>query len=413
MREAESGTSGLPLVQAFAHNLRNILKAASWPALLSGLLVVFVSTTGPIAILYQAAASGNMSIELTNSWLFAVFLGSGLFGLLLTLRFGIPIIGSWAATTTALLVTGLAEHSFSDVVGAYFGASVLLIIIGYTGVFNRLMESIPHAIIMAMLAGILLTFGTRIFTSTHTNPLLGLLMLAIFYLGRTLKWRAPLLASFAVGLISVIAQSKIDIPVVSFELVRPVWTNPTFSIGSFFTLTIPIFLMVMTTQNAPGIALLKAVDYRPPINQIVHFGGTLSLIGAGFGGAGVNLSAMTATIAISPDCDPNQKTRYFAGVVSGTAYCVAALFAGVFSTLYGAFPLELTAILAGLALLPVITSSLSDALESKDFRDSAVVTFLVTVSGISGWGVGAPFWGLLAGIAVHRISGIRASRLNR
>ena len=108
--------------------------------------------------MYQAAASGNMSIELTNSWLFAVFLGSGLFGLLLTLRFGIPIIGSWAATTTALLVTGLADHSFSDVVGAYFGASILLIIIGYTGVFNRLMESIPHAIIMAMLAGILLTF---------------------------------------------------------------------------------------------------------------------------------------------------------------------------------------------------------------------------------------------------------------
>ena len=169
----------------------------------------------------------------------------------------------------------------------------------------------------------------------------------------------------------------------------------------------------MTTQNAPGIALLKAVDYRPPINQIVHFGGTLSLIGAGFGGAGVNLSAMTATIAISPDCDPNQKTRYFAGVVSGTAYCVAALFAGVFSALYGAFPLELTAILAGLALLPVITSSLSDALDNKDFRDSAVVTFLVTVSGVSGWGVGAPFWGLLAGIAVHRISGIRASLLNR
>ena len=413
MSEVESGTTDLPLFKALAHNLRNLPKAASWTALLSGFLVVFVSTTGPIAILYQAAAAGKLPIELTNSWLFAVFLGSGLFGLLLTLRFGIPIVGSWASTTTALLVTGLVDHPFSEVIGAYFGASILLMIVGYTGIFNKLMQSIPHAIIMAMLAGVLLIFGTRIFTSTRINPLMGLLMLAVFFLGRTLKWRAPVLASFAVGLITVIAQSKIDVPPLNFEVVTPVWTNPTFSLGSLFTLAIPIFLVVMTTQNAPGIALLKAVHYKAPVNQIVHFGGTLSLLGAGFGGAGVNLSAMTATIAISPDSDPNPKTRYFAGVVSGVAYCVAALFAGIFSALFGAFPVELTAILAGLALLPVITAALTDALEEKDFRDSAVVTFLVTISGVSGWGVGSPFWGLIAGIAVHRFSAIRASRQSR
>ena len=413
MSEVESGTTDLSLFKALVHNLRNLPKAASWTALLSGFLVVFVSTTGPIAILYQAAAAGKLPIELTNSWLFAVFLGSGLFGLLLTLRFGIPIVGSWASTTTALLVTGLVDHPFSEVIGAYFGASILLMIVGYTGIFNKLMQSIPHAIIMAMLAGVLLIFGTRIFTSTRINPLMGLLMLAVFFLGRTLKWRAPVLASFAVGLITVIAQSKIDVPPLNFEVFTPVWTNPTFSLGSLFTLTIPIFLVVMTTQNAPGIALLKAVHYKAPVNQIVHFGGTLSLLGAGFGGAGVNLSAMTATIAISPDSDPNPKTRYFAGVVSGVAYCVAALFAGIFSALFGAFPVELTAILAGLALLPVITAALTDALEEKDFRDSAVVTFLVTISGVSGWGVGSPFWGLIAGIAVHRFSAIRASRQSR
>lgn len=113
---------------------------------------------------------------------------------------------------------------------------------------------------------------------------------------------------------------------------------------------------------------------------------------------------MTATIAISPEADPNPKTRYFSGVISGLAYCLAAIFAGVFSSLYGVFPIELTAILAGLALLPVITSSLSDALSDKGFRDSSVVTFLVTISGVSGWGIGAPFWGLIAGVLVHRLS---------
>ena len=408
----ESGTTEISAVKAFLVNLRQLPSSASWTGLLAGVLVVFVSTTGPIAILYQAADAGKLSLSLTNSWLFAVFLGSGLFGLVLSLRFGIPIIGSWASTTTALLVTGLVDHSFSEVIGAYFGASILLIIVGYAGVFSRIMQLIPHAIIMAMLAGVLIIFGTRIFTSTAVNPLLGILMLLVFFVGRKHKWRAPLLASFVIGLVITILQSKIQLPQLSFEIIKPVWTTPTFSISTFFNLTIPIFLMVMTTQNAPGLALLKAVNYKAPVNQIVYLGGIFSLLGSGFGGAGVNLSAMTATIAISPESDPNPKTRYFAGIVSGIAYSLAAIFAGIFSTLYGAFPIELTAILAGIALLPVITSSLSDAFESKDFRDSSIVTFLVTISGVSGWGIGSPFWGLLAGLAVHKFSEIRVLHQN-
>ncbi|MFM8191913.1 MAG: benzoate/H(+) symporter BenE family transporter [Actinomycetota bacterium] len=406
----ESGTANLSTMKGIIVNTRNLKEAFSWTALFSGLLVVFVSTTGPIAILYQAAEAGNLSAEITNSWLFAVFLGSGLFGLILSLRFGIPIVGSWASTTTALLVTGLVDHNFSDVIGAYFGASILLMIVGFTGAFDRIIRAIPHSIIMAMLAGVLFLFGLKIFTSTRVNPLLGFAMILIFVFGRTFKWRAPVLAAFLIGLAIALIQKKVNLPKLDFSVTSPVWTSPTFSAGSFFTLTIPIFLMVMTTQNAPGIALLKAVNYRPPINQIVHFGGTLSLLGAGFGGAGVNLSAMTATIAISPDSDPNPQTRYFAGVSSGIAYVIAALFAGIFSALYGAFPIELTAILAGLALLPVITNALSEAIERRDYRESAIFTFLVTASGVSGFNIGAPFWGLLTGLAIHKISEIRASR---
>ncbi len=404
MSSIEIGSTHLPVLKAISLNLRSLPRSASWTALLSGLLVVFVSTTGPIAILYQATDAAKLSTSLTNSWLFAVFMGSGLFGLLLSLRYGMPIIGSWASTTTALLVSGLVDHSFSDVIGAYIGASLLLMVVGYTGFFNRLMKSIPQPIIMAMLAGVLLVFGTRIFTSTQVNPILGFMMLVVYFVGRTMKLRAPLLGAFAVGLVTVILQSKVALPSIAVRVVEPVWTNPTFSIGTFLTLTIPIFLMVMTTQNAPGLALLKAVNYEPPVNQVVQMGGILSLLGAGFGGAGVNISAMTATIAISPESDPNPQTRYFAGVVSGVAYCLAALFAGVFSSLYGAFPIELTAILAGLALLPVIMSALHDAVVDREFRDAAVVTFLVTISGVSGWGIGAPFWGLIAGSVVFRIS---------
>jgi benzoate membrane transport protein len=390
-------------LRALRTNISNLPNAASWSGFFSGLLVVFVSITGPIAILYQAVQAANLSVELTNSWLLAIFMGSGLFALLMSLRFGIPIIGSWASTTTALLITGLVDHPFSEVIGAYFVASIILMIIGYTGIFNKLMQTIPHAVIMAMLAGVLLTFGVKIFSSTRINPILGVSMLLVFFAAKAIKLRAPVVTAFVVGVAVVALQSKINIPEIKLSIATPVWTNPTFPIGAFFTLTIPIVLLVMTSQNAPGIALLKAVGYMPPINTIVHFGGFLSLLGAGIGGSGVNLSSITASIAIAEESDPNPETRYFAGVVAGLAYCVAALFAGVFSTLFGSFPGELTAVLAGIALLPIITTSLVDAMEIKDYRDSAVVTFLVTISGVSALGVGSPFWGLIAGVIVHQL----------
>jgi benzoate membrane transport protein len=390
-------------LRAISKNIANLPKAASWSGFFSGLLVVFVSLTGPIAILYQAVQAANLSVEITNSWLLAIFMGSGLFALLMSLRFGIPIIGSWASTTTALLITGLVDHPFSEVIGAYFVASVILMIIGYTGIFSKLMQTIPHAVIMAMLAGVLLTFGVKIFSSTQINPILGVSMLLVFFAAKAIRFRAPVLLSFVVGVVVVALQSKINIPEVKLSIATPVWTNPTFPVGAFFTLTIPIVLLIMTSQNAPGIALLKAVGYTPPINTIVHFGGFLSLLGSGFGGSGVNLSSITASIAISEESDPNPETRYFAGVVAGLAYCVAAIFAGVFSSLFGSFPGELTAVLAGIALLPIITTSLVDAMEIKDYRDSAVVTFLVTISGVSAFGVGSPFWGLIAGVIVHQL----------
>jgi benzoate membrane transport protein len=390
-------------LRAISKNITNLPSAASWTGFFSGLLVVFVSLTGPIAILYQAVQAANLSVEITNSWLLAIFMGSGLFALLMSLRFGIPIIGSWASTTTALLITGLVDHPFSEVIGAYFVASIILMIIGYTGIFSKLMQTIPHAVIMAMLAGVLLTFGVKIFSSTQINPILGVSMLLVFFAAKAIKFRAPVVIAFVVGVVVVALQSKINIPEIKLSIATPVWTNPTFPIGAFFTLTIPIVLLIMTSQNAPGIALLKAVGYTPPINTIVHFGGFLSLLGSGFGGSGVNLSSITASIAITEESDPNPETRYFAGVVAGLAYCVAGIFAGVFSTLFGSFPGELTAVLAGIALLPIITTSLVDAMEIKDYRDSAVVTFLVTISGVSALGVGSPFWGLIAGVIVHQL----------
>ena len=382
----EEGTYNLAWHKAIFHNIKGIPQAFTWSALFSGMLIVFISTTGPIAILFQAANAGQLSDQYTASWLFAVFIGSGVFGLLLSLRYRMPIIGSWASTVTALLVTGLVDHPLPEVVAAYFLASIILLFIGMTGIFSRIMSIIPHAVI---------------FTSSKAEPLIGFGMILIYFLGRRLKWRAPVFGSLFVGVIVAILQSKLKVPRFEFQLVEPVWINPVFSPDLIFTLVIPIVLMVMTTQNATGISLIQSAGYKVPINNIVTLGGFLSILGAGFGGAGVNVSAMTAIIALGPEADPNPQTRYFAGISTALTYIFAGLFAGIFLSLYASFPPALTTVLAGLALLPVISASIAEAVLEPEYRDAAIVTFLISVSGISGWGVGAPFWGLLGGFLVH------------
>ncbi len=409
----EYGTSALSVGRAFRVNLRGLPQAASWGALFSGLLVVLVSTTGPLAILFQAASAGRLSADQRASWLLMIFLGSGLFSLILSLRHGMPIIGAWGTATTALLVTGLPTNSFSQVVGAYFIASLALLLVGTTKSFNAIMKHVPRPVVMAMLAGILFRFGVGIFTNLSTNVLLGISMIVTFFLGRRFRWRAPVVGSLAVGLLVAAFQSTLVNPHISFSPAHPVWTSPSFSIGAIFTLALPIFLMVLTTQDAAGIAVLHNSHYQPPENQIVTWGAILSIAGAGFGGSGVNISTITAAIATQESADPNPKTRYFAGVACGTFYLVLAFFGSTVSGLFASLPVELMATIAGLALIPVIASSAHDGLVDAGYREAGLVTLLITVSGVSAWHLGSPFWGLVGGVLVHQVTSSKLRKFKR
>ena len=400
----ERGTSDLTILAALKTNIFGLRKAATWSAFLSGLIIVLISSTGPLAILFQAAKAANFTSAQTASWLLTIFVGSGIFGLALTLRYGIPIIGAWGAATTALLVTALPLHDLRQVVGAYFIASAALLLVGVTGIFGRLMDLVPRPVVMAMLAGVLFRFGVDIFSSLESDYLIGIAMIFAFFLGRRLKWQAPVVGALFIGLIIAAAQSKLVNPHIDIALAKPIWVSPTFSLGALFTLALPIFLLVLTTQDATGIAVLINSGFHPPTNSIVAWGGIFSLLGAGFGGSGVNISAITAAIGTQEHADPNPKTRYFSGVSTGFFYLLLGLFGGTVTGLFLTLPPVLLAVLAGLALLPVIGSSTLEALADTEYREAGLVTLLVTISGVSAWHLGAQFWGLVAGILVHQIT---------
>jgi len=401
--QLERGTTDLPILEAIKINLKNLPKSFTWGALLSGFLIVLISTTGPIAILFQAAEAGNFTDRQLASWLLTVFIGSGLFGLVLTLRHGIPIIGAWAAATTALLVTGLTSHSYAEVLGAYVIASIALIVVGVTGLFGKLMSLVPRPVVMAMLGGVLFRFGVEVFSSLKTDALLGLGMILMFFIGKRFKWRAPVVPALLVGLVIAYLEKELVNPNIKVAITAPLWVTPEFTLGSLLTLALPIFLLVMTTQNATGTAVLYNSGYEPPINNVVTVGGVISLLSAPFGNSGVNISAMTAAIATQKDADPNPKTRYFAGVACGIFYIILGLFGATVMGFFGTLPPVLLAVLAGLALIPVIGSCTNEALENPEYREAGLVALLITVSGVSAFNLGSPFWGLVGGVLVHEI----------
>ena len=404
MQEEFVGTSSEPIIQSVFRNLRSYFKDLSWSAASTGILVVLVSSTGPAALMLQAAKAGHFSTNQTISWLSICWIGSGVVGLLLTLRYRMPIFGAWSSPSVALLVTGLSVHSINEAVAAYYLSALAILLIGVTGIFEKILSLVPRAVIMAMLGGVLFTFGVQIFVQLPSEPAIVLVMLATFFFGRRRNWRAPVVLSTVVGLIVTIVLGKAASPHMVFGLTKFVWITPKFSIGGIFTLAIPLVLLTLTTQFAPGSAVLISNGYKAPINSMLKLSGFLSFLTAGFLNSGLNCAAISAAMGVSPQAEPDKNRRYTAAITSGFAYIVVGILGSTMMALFNLVPSAFLATLTGLALLPSIASSTHEALMDSDYREAAMITFLVTVSNIHVLKLGAPFWGLIAGVLIHQIT---------
>jgi benzoate membrane transport protein len=391
------------MLKSLWRNTRDFPRALSLSAAFSGFLVVVVSGTGPVAILLLAAKSGHMSGAETSSWIWACWVGSGLYGLFLSLWLRLPMIGAWSSPSVALLVVGLTDHSLAQAVGAYFVSALGVILVGVTGVFDRILRSVPRPVIMAMLGGILFQFGLSIFQDLPHAPLIVISMVVGYFLARRMKWRAPALTSLVLGLAIAIVTHKLQSTHLTFALAHPVWMKPQFTLSAVMTLALPMLLLTLTSQYAPGMAVLEASGYKAPTKISLITGGVISFLGAGFFGSGVNSAAITAAIGAGEQAEPDKNRRYTAGVMCGFFYVVVGLFGSTMLGVFSILPAAMLAALGGLGLLPAIASNTAEALADPDYREAAMVTFLVTISNIHPWSLGSPFWGLIAGVVAHQV----------
>jgi len=402
MTEFYEGTTKSGLSAVFS-NLKSFPRDSSLGTLISGFLVVLVAVTGPIVIQLTAAKNGSFTDAQTSNWIFITWFTSGLFGLFLSLRFRMPMIGSPSTASMVLLVTSLQTHSINEAVASYIIVAITFIVIGATGAMRTIMKFIPHEVIMAMLAGVLFQFGVQIFTSFTAEPWLVAIMVLVFFFARRLQVRTPVVPVFLVGIALTIALGKLEFNGAELFWVHPEFIQPDFTWASAINLALPMVLATLATQYAPGFAVLRSARYQPPVKYSILTSGLISLITAPFGNTGVNTSTITANIAVGEHADPDKTTRYTAGVLCGIFYITAAVFTIPIIDLFRMLPPAVIATIAGLALLPALANSLHESVAGVAGREVAMVTLLITISGIEPLGLGSPFWGLVAGMLLSAI----------
>jgi benzoate membrane transport protein len=378
-------------------------KDISLSAFTAGFVAVLVGFTSSVAIVFQAALAFKASPEQLTSWMWALGLGMGLCSLIPSLWLRKPVMIAWSTPGAAVLATaglaGGASNGFSmnEAIGAFMVCAVLITLFGITGWFERVMNRIPVAIASALLAGVLARFGLQAFLAAQTALPLVVLMLLSYLLMKRLSPRYAVPVTLFIAIIFIAFQVGFMPAKVDFELAKPIFVMPEFTWSAMVSLALPLFIVTMASQNLPGVAAIKAAGYEMPLSKIITMTGLVTRVLAPFGAFALNLSAITAAICMGKEAHPDPAKRYTAAVSCGAIYIVIGLLGGAFISVLMSFPKELIAAIAGLALLGTIGSGLAVAVQDESHREAAVITFLVTLSGVVIAGVGSAFWGVVAG----------------
>ncbi|MES2979463.1 MAG: benzoate/H(+) symporter BenE family transporter [Pseudomonadota bacterium] len=381
-------------------------KDLSLSAFTAGFVSVLVGYTSSVAIIFQAAQSFQGTPSQIASWMWALGIGMGLCTIAPSLWLKKPVMVAWSTPGAAVLASaGLAgSFSMAEAVGAFMACAVLITLSGMTGWFEKTMNRIPVAIASALLAGVLARFGLQAFSAAQTALPLVLLMLLAYLLGRRWFPRYAVVLSLVAGTAWAAGTGRLATGALGLAFAKPEFVMPHFTFSALVSLAIPLFVVTMASQNLPGVAAIRAAGYGPeepdggiPISRVITLTGVATLLLAPFGAFALNLSAITAAICMGPEAHEDKARRYTAAVSCGLFFTLAGVFGAAVAAVLAAFPRELVAAIAGLALLGTIGNGLAAALNKEPHREAALITFLVTLSGVVIAGVGSAFWGVVAG----------------
>ncbi|WP_207004332.1 benzoate/H(+) symporter BenE family transporter [Trinickia mobilis] len=376
-------------------------------AVVAGFVAMMTGYTSSLVLMFQAGRAAHLTDAQISSWIWALSIGMALTTIGLSLRYRAPIVIAWSTPGAALLVASLPHVAYPEAIGAFIVCAVLLTVVGLTGWFDALMKKIPAGIAAALLAGILFEIGIEIFRAAQYQTALVLTMFAAYLVMKRAAPRYAIVTVLIVGTAAAAALGLVDFSHFHVALAKPVFTMPSFSLAAAISIGIPLFVVAMASQNVPGIAVLRADGYTPPSAPLIATTGMASLALAPFGSHGINLAAITAAICTGPEAHEDRTKRYTAALWCGTFYLIAGIFGATIAALFAALPKALVVSVAALALFGSIMGGLTNAMHDLKQREAALVTFMVTASGLTLLSIGSAFWGLVAGVVTQVVLNAR------
>lgn len=365
---------------------------------ISAFVAAIVGFGGTLAIVIAAAhAVGATQIQ-TASWVTTICLAMAIESLWLSWRTKMPVITAWSTPGLALMAAS-SGFSINEAVAAFIVTAILLIATGLFRPLTQLISRIPPSVASGMLAGIVVTFALNAVKTIPVDPWLILPLIAVFFVIRLFNPALSVLAVLIGGGLAAFLTGRVGgLP--TPELSTLTLIAPDFTAKAMIGLALPLYLVTMASQNLSGLAVLRAAGYHPEPGPLIGVTGLFSLLSAPFGGSTTNLAAISAAICTGPDVHPDPAERWKTGPFYGLAYLIFAIFGASLVAIFAVLPQTLIVLVAGLALMASLANALAIALKDEGDRMAATVTFVVTASGLTLFGIGAAFWGLIAGLVV-------------
>lgn len=370
----------------------------------AGFTAVLVGYTSSVVIIIQAATSAGATPSQIESWLLALGVTMGLTSIAYSWFYKTPILTAWSTPGAAMLVIASQQYELPVVIGSFVVSGVLILLTGLISPLSRALERIPPQLGTAMLGAILLPFCLGSFQAVSSAPITFLIMFAGFLVAKNTIPRYAMLVLLILGVVCAVAVEDATLNIEELSIAQPMWVTPGLDLGAILNLSIPLYIITMLSQNLPGIAMMKSYQYDTPVKPILMGTGITNILSAPFGGFSVNLAAISAAICMTPEVDSDKTQRYRAVIWAGVFYLIAGVFATTVVAIFLSLPDEVTKILAGFALSGTLMMCLQSAFHDEGYRESALFTFLITLSGISFLGVSATLWGLLVGIMHLRLT---------
>lgn len=380
--------------------MQKLIQDFSIPAVFAGFITFLIGISVSAVLVIQAAQILGASTEQITSWFWALGLGIGLVGMFLSWKLKYPVSTAWSTAGLALIIATGSGYSLNEAIGAFLVCGLITAVLGYLGIFEKILTLIPQSLTSAMLAGVLLKFGIELFASLKTDWGFILSLLAVYIVAKKLTPRYSIVLTVIAAIALCPVFLDFHTPTVIWSMAQPVWMTPDFTWSAILGLALPLFVINMASQYLPGIAMIKSYGYQPHVNQLIGGTGLIQTILAPFGCYSVNIAAISAAVSLDDQVHPDPSKRYIAGISCGFFYVLMGLFAATLTSLLMSFPHIFIVALAGIALFGTISHNIALAFHDVSEREAALMTFLFSASGVQFFGIGSAFWGLLFGFAV-------------